>query len=153
MSLPRLVLDAAPIPDIISLSEGKPVDGRRPTARGKFVFLEDEKVPIRGVTYGPFGPEGHEYPAQEIFRRHLDKMSAIGFNAVRTYTVPPRWLLDDALERGLRVMVGLPWEQHVAFLDHRRQARDIERRVGQGVRTCAGHPAVLCFAIGNEIPA
>ena len=23
----------------------------------------------------------------------------------------------------------------------------------EGVRACAGHPAVLCYAIGNEIPA
>src|SRR5436190_1056152 len=28
-----------------------------------------------------------------------------------------------------------------------------ERRVREGVRACAGHPAVLCYAIGNEIPA
>ena len=29
----------------------------------------------------------------------------------------------------------------------------IEARVRAGVRACAGHPAVLCYAIGNEIPA
>ena len=33
------------------------------------------------------------------------------------------------------------------------RARSIERRVREGVRACAGHPAVLCYAIGNEIPA
>src|SRR5438093_929466 len=46
-----------------------------------------------------------------------------------------------------------PWEQHVAFLDDRARARSIEGRVRAGVRACAGHPAVLCYAIGNEIPA
>ena len=51
-------------------------------------------------------------------------------------------------------MVGLPWEQHVAFLDDRERARARSRRgVRDGVRACAGHPAVLCYAIGNEIPA
>ena len=51
-------------------------------------------------------------------------------------------------------MVGLPWEQHVAFLDDRaRAARRSRQRVRDGVRACAGHPAVLCYAIGNEIPA
>src|SRR5207249_4988966 len=54
---------------------------------------------------------------------------------------------------GLRVMVGLPWEQHITFLDDRRRAGQIERSVREGVRACAEHPAVLCFAIGNEIPA
>ena len=80
-------------------------------------------------------------------------MAGHGINAVRVYTVPPRWLLDIAQEMGLRVMVGLPWEQHIAFLDSRATVRSILARVRDGVRSCAGHPAVLCFAIGNEIPA
>jgi GT2 family glycosyltransferase len=62
-------------------------------------------------------------------------------------------LLDLAWEHGLRVMVGLPWEQHVTFLDEPGRPEAIEERVRAGVRACAGHPAVLCYAIGNEIPA
>src|SRR5439155_3030068 len=53
----------------------------------------------------------------------------------------------------LLVMVGMPWEQHVTFLDDRERARSIEQRVAEGVRACAGHPAVLSYSIGNEIPA
>ena len=33
-------------------------------------------------------------------------MAASGINAVRTYTVPPRWLLDTAQRHGLRVLAG-----------------------------------------------
>jgi GT2 family glycosyltransferase len=79
-------------------------------------------------------------------------MAAAGVNAVRTYTVPPTWLLDLALSAGVRVMVGLPWEQHVAFLDEPGRAASIEARVRADVRGSAGHPAVLCYAVGNEIP-
>src|SRR3712207_1346816 len=79
-------------------------------------------------------------------------MAANGLNAVRTYTVPPRWLLDTAQRNGLYVMVGLPWEQHVAFLE-RQRARSIQERLCAAVRKVAGHPAILCYAIGNEIPA
>jgi GT2 family glycosyltransferase len=50
-------------------------------------------------------------------------------------------------------MVGLPWEQHVAFLDDADRASSIVERVREGVRACAGHPAVCCYAVGNEIPA
>jgi GT2 family glycosyltransferase len=50
-------------------------------------------------------------------------------------------------------MVGLPWEEHVTFLDDRRRMASIEERVRGMVRSCAGHPAILCYAIGNEIPA
>ena len=56
-------------------------------------------------------------------------MAAIGVNAVRTYTVPPTWLLDLALQHRLRVMVGLPWEEHVTFLDDRRADR-VDPRAG-----------------------
>jgi glycosyltransferase involved in cell wall biosynthesis len=80
-------------------------------------------------------------------------MAAAGFTAVRVYTAPPRWLLDVAGAHGLHVLVGLPWEEHVAFLEDRGRARAIERRVREAVRRCAGHPAVLAYAVGNEIPA
>jgi GT2 family glycosyltransferase len=50
-------------------------------------------------------------------------------------------------------MVGLAWEQHVTFLDDSALLRAITERVQAGVRACAGHPAVLCYSIGNEIPA
>ena len=50
-------------------------------------------------------------------------------------------------------MVGLPWEQHVAFLNDRARVGSIEQRIREAVRECSDHPAVLCFAIGNEIPA
>jgi GT2 family glycosyltransferase len=127
----------------------------RPEIRGKFLYLGESKFLVKGVTYGTFAPRaaGGEYGSAEAVDRDFAGMAAHGFNAVRTYTVPPRWLLDSAARHGLRVMVGLAWEQHVAFLDDRRRARSITERVRAGVRACAGHPAVLCYVIGNEIPA
>jgi GT2 family glycosyltransferase len=110
---------------------------------------------VRGVTYGPFRPDetGDEYPAGDVLERDFAALAANGLNCVRTYTVPPRRVLDAAYRQGLLVMVGIAWEQHVAFLSGRRRARSIKERVREGVRACAGHPAVLCYAIGNEIPA
>lgn len=96
----------------------------RPTVWGKFLFDGDAKLYVRGVTYGTFepGPGGTGYPVPSVVDADFQQMAANGINAVRTYTVPPRWLLDVALRRGLRVMVGLPWEQHVAFLEERARA-------------------------------
>jgi GT2 family glycosyltransferase len=134
--------------------EGLPVlgSGTRPRVAGKFLFAGAEKLFVRGVTYGTFG-EGDAYLDEQAVERDFVAMAAAGINSVRTYTVPPVWLLDCAARHGLRVMVGLPWEQHVAFLDDGKRANDIVERVRAGVRACAGHPAVLCYAIGNEIPA
>jgi GT2 family glycosyltransferase len=131
-----------------------PVD-TRPCVRGKFIFVGGEKFYIRGVTYGTFRPDedGGGYPDPEVVERDFIQMATSGINAVRTYTVPPRWLLDAALRHELRVMVGLPWEQHIAFLDQKGVDQSIEERVRAGVRSSSEHPAILCYAVGNEIPA
>jgi GT2 family glycosyltransferase len=126
---------------------------QRPAVRGKFLEV-DEKLYVRGVSYGSFRPGLHgEYPDPATVARDFAAMANAGINTVRTYTVPPAWLLDYAAAHGLRVIVGLAWEQHVTFLDDRATARSIEHRVRAGVAASAGHPAVLCYATGNEIPA
>lgn len=131
------------------------IPGGRPRVAGKFLFVGNQKLYVCGVTYGTFRPDedGNYYPDCEAVERDFSCMAANGINAVRTYTLPPSWLLDSAQKHGLRVMVGLPWEQHVAFLDERKRAKNIEEGVRAGVRACASHPAILCYVIGNEIPA
>lgn len=127
----------------------------RPQVRGKFLFSGDEKLYLRGVTYGPFHPneDGCLYHDPNTVERDFSLMVKHGINAVRTYTVPPTWLLDAAWRNGLWVMVGIPWEQHITFLDDPKVAVSIEQRVRSAVRACAAHPAILSFTIGNEIPA
>src|SRR5512145_206810 len=115
----------------------------RPHIQGKFIFAGDRKLYIRGVTYGPFRPDqdGNKYHNPEVVERDFAQMAANGLNAVRTYTVPPRWLLDAAERHGLRVMVGLPVEREAMLLDDRKHARSLEEWVREGIRACAGHPA------------
>jgi len=118
------------------------------------VLVGDEKFHIRGVTYGTFrGPEGSSFPTPERVREDFAAMAAAGINSVRTYVPPPTWLLDAALANGIRVMVGFGWEQHVAFLDDPERARRIAARLGDEVRACEQHPAILFYSVGNEIPA
>src|SRR5262245_16074084 len=114
-------------------------DSNRPSVCGKFLFVHGEKLYIRGVTYGTFSPDSAsgQFPAPEIVDQDFAQMAAAGLNAVRTYTAPPRWLLDVAESHGLFVMVGLPWEQHITFFDDQR-TRSIEARLREEVRSCAG---------------
>ena len=134
---------------------GEAASRTRPLVLGKHLYAGGEKLWVRGVTYGPFRADdaGDAYPPAHILEQDFRRIRASGMNAVRTYAVPPRRVLDAALRHGLWVMVGLPWEQHITFLDDGARACAIEERVCAGVRACAGHPAVLCYAIGNEIPA
>src|SRR5262249_7835957 len=43
----------------------------RPSVRGKFLFVGDEKLYVKGVTYGPFAPEGEGggYRSRETVER------------------------------------------------------------------------------------
>ena len=127
---------------------------RRSQIHGRSILSEGRKLHVRGVTYGTFEPSGdHQFPPLETVRRDFEAMVEAGANALRTYVPPPLWLLDLANQCGLKVMVGLAWEQHVAFLDDPERARAIVAKVGRQVRECEAHPAILCYALGNEIPA
>lgn len=128
----------------------------RPRVHGKFLFAGDQKLYIRGVTYGTFRPQqdGSEFPELPMVERDFGLMAASGINAVRTYSVPPRWLLDAAHRHHLRVMVGLPVERYIGYLaDRKRDTPDVAKITREAVGDCAGHPAVLAYSIGNEIPA
>ena len=85
----------------------------RPVVKGKFLFIGNEKFYVKGTTYGTFAPDkdGSQFPPREVVEQDFSMMARYGFNSVRTYTVPPKYLLDLALDYDLKVMVGLPWEQ------------------------------------------
>ena len=122
--------------------------------RGKFFFAGDDKVPLRGVTYGPFAPDadGYGYPAPDVVERDLALIVELGDNCLRLFTPPPRWLLDIAARRGLWVLVGIPWAQHVCFLDSEEITDVVRRTVTEVVEACRDHPAVGAYLVGNEIP-
>jgi GT2 family glycosyltransferase/sugar lactone lactonase YvrE len=128
-------------------------DGRV-VANGKFLHAGDSRFLVKGVAYGTFAPDAHggQFPPLAQVADDFRLMAALGINTVRTYTPPRLELLDEAARHGLRVMVGLPWSQHVAFLDDRRLTKSIRREIKDKVRELAGHPATLLLALGNEIP-
>ncbi len=121
---------------------------------GKFFRVGGTKLFVKGVTYGPFAPGSHgaQFPELDMVERDFALMVTAGINTVRVFTVPPVWLLDAAQRHGLRVLVGLPWSQHVAFLDGVEVQSGIREAIVAGVRACARHQAVFAYLVGNEIP-
>ncbi len=130
------------------------LDGQPATIGGKFFFVGDHKLYLRGVSYGPFqaGSHGFPFPERAVLERDLALMAELGANCLRTFTVPPRWLLDRAAERGIRVLVTVPWAQHVAFLDRKDLVAEIQGTMQAAAENCARHPALFGILIGNEIP-
>ncbi len=121
---------------------------------GKFFFVGDDKYYVKGVTYGPFPPAAHgtQFPERERVEQDFALMATLGANTLRVFTVPPVWLLDCAAAAGLRVLVGIPWAQHVTFLDEPQIQKDILRVVTDTVRGLENHPAIFAYLVGNEIP-
>ncbi len=141
----RPLAERAPAPGL----EGPP-----PTIGGKFFFVGDRKLYLRGVSYGPFAVAAHgfPFPAADVLEQDLALMSAVGANCLRTFTVPPRWLLDRAEAHGVRVLVTIPWAQHICFLDRRDTVAEIRGTVRAAAETLGDHPALFGFLVGNEIP-
>ena len=132
-----------------------PVPETRAAVDGKFLSLGRDRFLVKGVSYGTFAPDaaGDQFPAADVVSADFARMREAGLNTVRTYTVPPPRVLDEAARHGLRMMIGLPWPQHVAFLDDPDLCRRVRGDVIARVRELSDHPAALVFALGNEIPA
>src|SRR6266481_660631 len=122
--------------------------------QGKFFFAGAHKHFIKGVTYGPFakGNHGAQFPEPATVEYDFALMAQAGVNTVRVFTVPPIWLLDAAHCAGLKILVGLPWSQHIAFLDSIAGQAEIRQTVTAGVQACRRHSAVFGYLVGNEIP-
>ncbi|MEN6484211.1 MAG: glycosyltransferase [Syntrophobacteraceae bacterium] len=128
--------------------------GNSVTVHGKFFFEGEKKFFVKGVTYGPFktGSHGDPFPERPTVEKDLSLMAELGANCLRTFTVPPAWLLDMAGEHGVRVLAGIPWAEHICFLKSSSVRQDIRRAISDGVSACKGHPALFAFLLGNEIP-
>lgn len=122
--------------------------------QAKFFFEGGKKWFLKGVTYGPFKPnaDGDYMSTPEQAARDFAQMRELGINLIRVYHVPPRWLLDLAASHGLRVLVSIPWTQHVEFLNSRSLCRQIMRVVRETVAKNVGHPAIFAYLVGNEVP-
>ena len=129
------------------------VPGARPRVRGRFLEVGGAKLHVRGVTYGPFGASPNEYPDRIAAGRDFALMARHGINAIRTYTPPPRWLLDAAHEHGVWVLAGLCGERQVGYWCDGRVGAPSREWLAPAVRELAGHPALLGFVVANELPA
>jgi len=133
-------------------------EGPNPEVRGKFLVVGDTTFHVRGRHLRRL-PARRARPG--IPRPGRDRC---GFRAGWRPTGSTRYgsrircrrgaLLDLAAEHGLRVMVG-PLGRAVRRLPDRSKgsARRRGDRARQGARLCGVHPALLCYALGNEIPA
>jgi GT2 family glycosyltransferase len=132
---------------------------------GKFLRVDGERFYVRGVTYGPFAEtELGMFPKRERLEKDFAAIAAVGINTLRTYMLPAPGVLDLAEEAGLKLLMGgwdiyWKWGGYPEYLELTADQEGLEKMtvesramVKKTIDTYAGHPAVLGFVLGNEIP-
>ena len=121
---------------------------------GKYLLDGPQKFYIRGVSYGPFAPNsrGERYPEPERAAADFALMKRLGANVIRLYVPPPPWMVEEAQKAGLRMMLGIPWPFHMAFLDSADMMREIREAIRNTVLdTRQFGETIAAYSIGNEI--
>jgi len=126
----------------------------RLVSHGKYLLDGAQKFYIRGVSYGPFAPNsrGERYPEPERAAADFALMNRLGANVIRLYVPPPSWMVEEAQKAGLRMMLGIPWPFHMAFLDSADMMREIRDAIRKTVlETRQFGETIAAYSIGNEI--
>jgi glycosyltransferase involved in cell wall biosynthesis len=125
----------------------------RMAARGMFFLEDDRKFFVRGVSYGPFRDNqmGEPFPEKRQIELDFRLLAELGANTLRVYHVPPSWVCELADAFGLRLLVGIPWQQHIRFLDSERTRAEIRTRIRTAAHALASSPNLLGLLVGNEI--
>ena len=126
---------------------------------GKRFVLDGRRFPLRGVTYGSFlaRADGEPFPSPFVVQRDFTMMRQRGLNTIRTYAVPPPDVIEGALEAGLRVLIGLHYDDWRMYPPGRRSRQAIHdagrSAADRALDLARQYPeAVLGVAVGNEIP-
>jgi GT2 family glycosyltransferase len=121
---------------------------------GKFLQLAGgEPFFMRGVSYGPFKPNSRSepFPEDERLASDLRHIASLGFNTVRIYELPTPAVLREVEFNSLRLIVGIPWAEHVDFLSDGALRHEIEQRISETTSRLRGHACIAAFLVGNEI--
>ncbi len=125
-----------------SSKHNKPTAQPHVSVDGRFLARGSQRIRLRGVTYGPFeeNSDGYPFPTLRKVRDDFARIAEAGFNAIRTYHVPP-----------LGVLIDVPWSKHICFLDSRASQREARQAVQKAAGLGRNFSCVLGYSICNEI--
>ena len=132
--------------------EGTAAKDERIVVAGKFFRCAGETWFSRGVSYGPFPPEG-SLRAGDALESDLDRVLDLGANTVRVHGVPEEEFVAACRQRGIRILATLSWTQHVDFLSDPGLLAEARARLVEAVTRYHGDVTILAWLVGNEIPA
>src|SRR5512141_762672 len=114
----------------------------RVSVDGHFFRLCQAKFHAKGVAYGPFAPNaaGQPFASPEQTAQDFAQIRQLGANLIRVYHVPSKWFLDLAAEHQLKVLIDIPWNKHLCFVESAASLAEARDAVHRAVSSCARHP-------------
>ncbi|HXT58298.1 MAG TPA: glycosyltransferase [Pirellulales bacterium] len=133
---------------LISSSSAEP-----PKIEAKFLRVNGRRFWAKGVTYGSFAAndEGEPFPPFAQLRDDFAQMREAGINTVRLYAPPSDRIADAAADAGLHLIPDICWGPRYCQIDEPEVGK-LFSWTREHARRLAGHPAMLMYSIGNEIP-
>ncbi|MHA1673265.1 MAG: glycoside hydrolase family 2 protein [Promethearchaeota archaeon] len=125
---------------------------RQIEARGPYLYLNNKPIRLRGSSmHEERMPYGRHYP-NELRRKEIIKMKALGFNALRTGHYPhDEKLLHYADEEGLLILEEIPlyWNCDFRNPETLKIASSMFHTL---IKRDFNHPSVILWSVANEIP-
>jgi glycosyltransferase involved in cell wall biosynthesis/exo-beta-1,3-glucanase (GH17 family) len=76
---------------------------------------------------------------------------SLGFNTVRLYELPSDTVLAAAKDLGLKLIVGIPWTDHVDFLREKKLRTEIQTAIRAAAQRFGNNDTIAALLVGNEI--
>ena len=124
------------------------------TRDGKFLRAGGQRLWLKGVTYGSFAPneQAEPFPPFRVLQDDFHRMREAGINTVRLYSPPSDRIADAAAKAGLYLVPDICWGPRRCELDDVERLGFMHEWIREHARRLAGHPAILMYSLGNEIP-
>jgi len=102
---------------------------------------------LQGISYGPFKPGRMD----ECVAADFATIRSLGFNTVRLYELPSDAVLAAAKDNGLKLIVGIPWTDHVDFLREKKLRTEIQATIRAAAQRFGNDDTIAALLVGNEI--
>ncbi len=121
--------------------------------RGEWFYVDGEPFLIKGIGYSPSRPGQVPWKSEQdlaVMERDFQRITAAGFNTIRTWSPLAPEALSLAERYGLQVLQGI-WVERGANLGSRAFRDAITQVVTKEVARAKGHANVLAYLVGNEL--
>jgi len=129
----------------------------KPGVKGKYLFVDDKKFIIKGVSYGNFDPNdtknGTFFFDRDKTKKDFELIKKTNINTIRFYVKPPDYVMEIAKDLGLKVILTLyvDYLTEEINLKNKDVIKKYKELTKDLVKFGKKHGNVLMYLLGTEI--